>query len=224
MHIRDLFFINHEGENTTPKTPIDSKEEVKFPSESTTNTTISTPKLAPDYDPAFQPYLEKIITMYEKGFDSLNMDGYDFFEFYKSVIAAGVDKPEVYAMAIGMSKAIDSSITKDKLVTQSEFYISEIQKVHTQYVSTGTTKKQDLVSKKENEKQQLTSELQTLKMQLEAITNQIQTKEKSLSEIDNKYFNDFVEIDSKLMANDVAKDKILSSITKVKEGLINNIK
>ena len=41
--------------------------------------------------------------------------------------------------------------------------------------------------------------------------------------IDNKYANELTEVDCKLMANDVAKDKILSSINAVKQGLTNNL-
>jgi predicted nucleic acid-binding Zn-ribbon protein len=80
-----------------------------------------------------------------------------------------------------------------------------------------------LLSTKENERSQLSSELDGLKMQMEAISNQIVSKQSSLSEIDNKYANELTEVDCKLMANDVAKDKILSSINAVKQGLTNNL-
>ena len=69
----------------------------------------------------------------------------------------------------------------------------------------------------------MSSELDGLKMQMEAISNQIVSKQSSLSEIDNKYANELTEVDCKLMANDVAKDKILSSINAVKQGLTNNL-
>jgi hypothetical protein len=39
-----------------------------------------------------------------------------------------------------------------------------------------------------------------------------------------KYVNELTDTDCKLMANDVAKDKIIASINKVKQGLINNVK
>jgi predicted nucleic acid-binding Zn-ribbon protein len=97
-------------------------------------------------------------------------------------------------------------------------------KVHKSYVDNGTTKKNQLLSTKENERSQLSSELDGLKMQMEAISNQIVSKQSSLSEIDNKYANELTEVDCKLMANDVAKDKILSSINAVKQGLTNNLK
>jgi septal ring factor EnvC (AmiA/AmiB activator) len=127
-------------------------------------------------------------------------------------------------MALSMGKAMDGNVSKESLLSQSQYYFDEIMKVHKSYVDNGTTKKNQLLSTKENERSQLSSELDGLKMQMEAISNQIVSKQSSLSEIDNKYANELTEVDCKLMANDVAKDKILSSINAVKQGLTNNLK
>ena len=35
------------------------------------------------------PFLNEVLAVYEKGFDSLNQSGFDFFELYKSVQSVG---------------------------------------------------------------------------------------------------------------------------------------
>ena len=161
--------------------------------------------------------------MYQKGFDSLNQPGYDFYEFYQAVMQAGPTNPQIYAMALTMASAMDKSITKDKLVQQSEYYLAEINKVYQDYNSKGLSKKQDLTAQKQHENESLVGELSLLRQQLEAIQTQIADRENKLSVIDVKYAPMMVEVDSKLSANDMAKNKIVQSIEQVKNGIINNL-
>ena len=91
-------------------------------------------------------------------------------------------------------------------------------------VANGNAKKQEIINQKETENQSLTAELQALQQQLININMQIQTKQNLLSDVNNKYQPKISEIDFKLQANDVAKDKIVSSINKVKNGINNNLK
>jgi hypothetical protein len=230
MSWKDLFIVNNEEEVKKEALVTNGGEPVKFPS-ATDSVTIApagfgSPSVGVplESNPACQPHMEKILQMYEAGFEGLNMEGYDFFEFYKAILSAGADVPAVYPMAFTMAQSMDKKITKDLLVTQSDFYVQEISKVHTKYVEGGNTKKNELLSRKENERQQLGAEVQNLKMQIEALTNQLNNAQTNLVQIDNKYANDLMEVECKLMANDVAKNNLLASIDKVKQGLINNVK
>jgi hypothetical protein len=238
MSWKDLFIIN-EDETKKEATAPATSEPVKFPSATSSVTmaptgfgspSVGTPMTPPsmgiplESNPMCQPHMEKIIQMYEAGFDGLNMEGYDFFEFYKAVLSAGADNPAVYPMAFTMAQSMDKKITRDLLITQSDFYVQEISKVHTKYVEGGSGKKNELLSRKENEREQLGTEVQNLRMQIEALTNQMNNAQNNLIQIDNKYANDLTEVECKLMANDVAKNNLLASIDKVKQGLINNVK
>jgi hypothetical protein len=238
MSWKDLFIIN-EDETKKEATAPATSEPVKFPSATNSVTiasmgfgspSVGTPMTPPsmgiplESNPMCQPHMEKIIQMYEAGFDGLNMDGYDFFEYYKAVLSAGADNPAVYPMAFTMAQSMDKKITRDLLITQSDFYVQEISKVHTKYVGGGNDKKNELLGRKENEREQLGTEVQNLRMQIEALTNQLNNAQNNLVQIDNKYANDLTEVECKLMANDVAKNNLLASIDKVKQGLINNVK
>jgi uncharacterized protein YlxW (UPF0749 family) len=168
--------------------------------------------------------LNKAIEVYQKGFDSLNQPGFDFYEFYQSVASGGIDNPAVYAMAFQMASAMDKTVTKTSLTQQADFYIGEIQKVYEDFVTKGQTKKQEVESLKVNENQSLTNELNVMTQQLEALKAQIDDRARKLSAIDSKYNPQLSEIDSKLAANSMAKDRILGSIQTVKQGININIK
>ncbi len=234
MGFKDLFFVNDKVEEQSKKIE-PNKSTSTFPNTANTQqkttfpNTVNIEKIVintnlTEVNPVCQPHIDSVMKMYEQGFEGLNMTGYDFFEYYQSIISAGIDNPQIYNMALMMAKGIDKTVSKESLLSQSDFYITEINKVYKTYVDKGQTKRNEVTNQKENENKNLVAELDNLKMQLESIKNQIQSKESLLSQIDSKYSTQLTEIDCKLMANDHAKDVILGSITKVKNGIINNLK
>jgi hypothetical protein len=239
MGLKDLFIVSDE---TAENKPI--QEPVKQAAPSTTKFPSSTPKAeestssafgfgfgsTPTPTPTYQnsnvsnEVLAKTLEMYEAGFDSLNQPGYDFYEFFKTVMAGGADNPAIYGMAFGMGSAMDKSITKDKLLIQSDFYITEINKVYNDYVAKGNGKRQEVVNQKNHENESLVGELNLMRQQLEQLQVQISDRENKLSVIDSKYGPILNEVENKISANDLAKQKIVSSIEQVKNGIINNLK
>jgi hypothetical protein len=171
-----------------------------------------------------QEHLQKALEIYQNGFDSLNQPGYDFYEYYQAVSQAGIDNPQVYSMAFIMAVSMEKTITKDKLIQQSEFYINEITKVFNDYVNKGNDKKTQLLSQKTSESQSLSGELSMMEQQLEALKVQIKDRENKLNAIDGKYSPMISEIDSKLSANDSAKNQVVGLIQQVRNGIINNLK
>lgn len=235
MGLKDLFIISDEADKKKEvKEVVKEKTITKFPTNETTpSTTTSTfgfgsstpsPSLQISSNDISQEHLTKFLDMYQKGFDALNQAGYDFYEFFQSVCEGGLENSQVYAMAFKMGTVMDKTITKEKLLSQSEFYCTEILKSYNQYVTSGSNKKQELVSQKETENQTLTNDLSLLKQQLENITIQIKNKESKLSLIDDKYQPLLAEVDSKLKANEFAKSKLISTIEQVKQGITNNLK
>jgi hypothetical protein len=238
MGLKDLFIVSDENANDQPKQEVvkPTTSATKFPTIETTEEPSSifsafgfgkTETPTPVHSMSTQAsneHLEKAFDLYQKGFDSLNQPGYDFYEFYQAIMQAGVNNPQVYPMALTMASAMDKSISKDKLVQQSEFYIAEINKVYNDYNSKGLAKKQDLMAQKQHENESLVNELSLLRQQLEAIRTQIADKENKLSVIDVKYAPMISEVDSKIGANEMAKNQIVQSIEQVKSGIINNIK
>ncbi len=241
MGLKDLFIVSDENsENKPVQEPVKPTTTTKFPSsEPKTEAPSSSPfgsfgfgtTPTPTPAPSFQnnatvsnEALGKALEMYENGFDSLNQPGYDFYEFYKAVMAGGVDNPAIYGMAFGMGTAMDRTITKDKLLQQSDFYVNEINKVYNDYVAKGNAKHQEVVNQKNHENESLIGELSLMKQQLEQLQIQINDRENKLSVIDSKYGPMLIEVENKIAANDLAKQKIVGSIEQVKNGIINNLK
>ncbi len=227
-----------EGSNQKAPAPAPTKRSsaTKFP-ETAQTSDVATPVFNfPTSGPTQQPttfastagvsqeHLEKAIESYENGFNSLNQDGFDFFEFFQSVSHGGMTNPQVYAMAYAMGTAMDKTISKEKLMSQADFYVTEITKVYEENVAKGQGKKDSLLKQKESENQTLANELSMFQQQLEALQIQIADRQSKLQAIDGKYEPQLVEIDGKLTANTIAKNKIVEAIETVKSGININIK
>jgi hypothetical protein len=221
-----------EGKKKEVKVPQESFTS-KFPSSASsvpntvTPTMSSSPSLGmapitPD-NPACAPHLDKIMGLYEQGFDGLNLDGYDFYEYFKAVIGAGVNNPAVYPMALSMAIAMDSKVTKESLISQSEFYVAEINKVHQTYSDNGSIKRQETLQAKGQEESMLTNELNGINTEIERLTTEKANKEAQLGLIDSKFAPTVTDIECKLMANDIAREKIVATISSVVNGIKNNI-
>ena len=238
MGLKDLFIVRDENSENKPAQELVKQTTTKLPSSEPKTEAPSTslfgsfgfgsnPTPAPTFPTntaVSNEALAKALDMYENGFDSLNQPGYDFYEFYKAVMAGDVDNPAIYGMAFGMGTAMDRTITKAKLLQQSEFYIAEINKVYNDYVAKGNTKRQEVLNQKNHENESLVSELSLMKQQLEQLQIQIADRENKLSVIDSKYGPILSDVENKIVANDMAKEKIVGSIEQVKNGIINNLK
>lgn len=228
MGWKELFIADEENSNDKPtqEKPVENTQ-TKFPT-NTNNTfpTYTAPTTPVQFNSSQVPqeYLAKAIEVYKSGFDSLNQNGYDFYEFYQAITQGGVNNPQIYPMAFTMANAMDKSVTKDKLIQTADFYLSEINKVYNDYVAKGNGKKQDLITQKNNENQALVTELSMMEQQLEALKTQIQDRQNKLNAIGGKYEPMISDVDNKIVANETAKNQIVQSIEQVKSGIINNLK
>lgn len=203
------------------------KEEPKPVSQSTQTSSTSTQtnkfpeeKIAQVSNDNFaNPFVNEILAVYEKGFESLNLADFDFFEMYKSVVAVGITNPQSYQMAFTMGKSIKPDLTKEYLLEKSKFYIEEINKVHTKYDTTGNVKRQDLTGLVQKEKESLTVSINDLEARILQMQQELQEKKSLLANIDSKNENDLRELQLKIEANNFAKQKIVDSINLVISGI-----
>lgn len=207
-------FVNEEQntskESTVGNSIVEKKVDNKFPDNITLNNTQS------EYN---NPFISEILQTYEKGFDSLNLSDFDFFELYKSVLAVGVTNPQSYQMAFTMGKSIKPDLTKEYLLEKSKFYIEEINKVHTKYDATGNVKRQDLTGLVQKEKESLTVSINDLEARILQMQQELQEKKSLLANIDSKNENELRELQLKIEANNFAKQKIVDSINLVISGI-----
>ena len=165
------------------------------------------------------PLLNEILEVYNKGFEGLNSEGFDFFEMYKSVMAVGPTNPQSYQMAFTMGKTIKSDLSKEFLLEKSKFYISEIEKVYSKYDATGNSKNKDLSDTISTQKNNLTKYISDLETQIAKLQSELETKKAELARIDFDNKEMFTQIQLKIEANNLAKHKILESINTVVTGI-----
>lgn len=214
-------FINEQSDITDnepdSKTSFPDENKVKFPKQSSndnyklTNNNVNT------------AILDSVIEMYEKGFDSLNLPGYDFYEFFKAIKAVNSEDPTLYKMAITMAQSTDPNVSKDSLLEGANFYMDEIYKVHKLYEDKGTLKKEKIINSQLDKKNSLISEIALVEKQILELQTELSTKKIKLEASDDSYINEVSEIDQKITANNIAKDKILQTITSVIEGIKANL-
>jgi len=181
--------------------------------------------------PIADPTVAEVLKVYEDGLDSINMPGYDFYEFYKTVASTGNPTEQTYLMAYSMAKTLDKTITPSKLLTDAEFYISKINEVHSQYVTQGQQKLNSIQDKKTSEKSQLQSEIDNgarrineLRAELQSLEADINQKRNILVKVDDSFYPQEKSIREKLSANDMARNTSIDKLNAIKEGIKRIIK
>ncbi|WP_158975193.1 hypothetical protein [Cellulophaga sp. L1A9] len=221
-------FVNDGAQKATTSKP---EEKIDFPSEPVASTTkfpettraTPTPQRQVDSSSIDNSVLNSVIDMYESGFESLNLPGYDFYEFFKAIKAVGSNDPNVYKMAYTMAQSVDPKVTKDSLLDGANFYIKEINDVHEKYHSKGNAKKEEFQSNLSHQRTTLSKEVSELEKQILQLQTQASDKKNQLDALDNGTSSEMAEIEQKIVANDIAKTKILEIITTVADGIKINL-
>jgi len=227
---KSLFVNEEEGSNTgstqEKKTSFPKEtSSTKFPEQEISTTSITSSSTPPPLNVGKinNSTLDTVINMYEAGFDSLNMPGYDFYEFFKAIKAVNSNDASVYKMAMTMAQSVDSKVDKAALLKGGEYYINEIDKVHKQYATKGNAKRDQIQNNQLKEKEQLSSEISTLEKQIMELQTKVSEKKIKLESADSSLLNDISDIEQKIAANDMAKAKIQETITSVINGIKNNL-
>jgi len=176
--------------------------------------------------PSGNPYLDEIILVYEKGLDSINMPGYDFYDFFTAIKAAGVQNEAVYKMAFQMGKTMDSSLNSQKLVTDADFYLSKLKDVHQKYADQGQQKLDSVLSQSRNERESLSNSTNSMELEIAKLKQQIADLEKKLadtrgvlSQVDQKYKPQQEVIERKMQANNEALRVSALKLTAVRDAI-----
>lgn len=175
--------------------------------------------------------LAEVIEVYESGLESINMPGYDFYEFYRAISGTGQTGEHTFQLAYQMARSMDKTITVQKLLQDAEFYISKINEVHGQYVGQGQARLRALDEKKGQEKGQLQSEIDQgitrmaqLKAELQRLDAEVKQQQAQLTRIDEGFVPQEQAIRSKLAANDMARSLSIGKLQQIREGIIRFIK
>ncbi len=137
---------------------------------------------------------------------------------------------EVFKMVFRIAQKIDKSLTPDKLIQSANFYKNLVQQAADGEIAKGNNKKNALQVEKDSERKNLesvqanaNSKIQKLQEQILELQSQSNNTAVQLSAIDQKYNDQFVDIDTKISAITTAKEQVISSIVDVETGIKNNI-
>ena len=224
---RDLFL---KSEETGEEQPPAAGNNFSFPVNNTTASTFNNQTNVNTV--ANNPAVNEVLGVYEKGLDSINMPGYDFYEFYKTINAAGiVNGEQVYNMAYQMAKTLDNTVSTQKLLKDAEFYISKINEVHGQYLRQGQQKLNSIQNEKNAERTKLTTSVEDANRRMMELQNEmrsleldIKNQQEELSKVDNKYITQEQAVKDKLTANDLAHSESIGKLNRVSEGIKQFIK
>jgi flagellar biosynthesis component FlhA len=228
---KSLFVKETESEAAKKETPQkDSTESFSFPVSGATPVMPGSDSNATP-PPAIDPGVQEVLNVYESGLDSINMPGYDFYEFYKAISSIGHATESTYQLAYQMARSLDKTITAQKLMTDAEFYISKINEVHGQYVSQGQQKLNSLQEKKNTDKDKLQREIDAgaaritqLRAELQQLEADVNQKRAALAKTDESFYPQEKAIREKLMANDMARKISIDKLNYIKEGILKYIK
>jgi hypothetical protein len=212
-----------------------SEDALSFPVNPVQNANAGSAYTSNSYTPppaqVTDPVVQEVIEVYESGLESINMPGYDFYEFYKAISSTGQAGEHTYQLAYQMAKSLDKTITVQKLMNDAEFYISKITEVHSQYVNQGQSKLRSLEEKKNGDKGQLQGEIDRgsarisqLKAELQQLETEMNQKRSVLSKIDESFYPQEKAVREKLMANDTARKASIDKLNAIKEGIFKFIK
>ncbi|WP_205511144.1 hypothetical protein [Longitalea arenae] len=230
---KSLFVKETESETEKKDSPKKdtAAESFSFPVTDTSSFKASTGAEAAPPSAAVDPGVQEVLDVYESGLDSINMPGYDFYEFYKAITSIGHANENTYQLAYQMAKSLDKTITAQKLMTDAEFYISKINEVHGQYVSQGNQKLHALQEKKSADKDKLQREidagstrLSQLRAELQQLEAELNQKKAALTKTDENFYPQEKSIREKLMANDMARKVSIDKLNIIKEGILKYIK
>lgn len=223
---KSLFINEEDSKSKAPETQ-PKQEFPSAPQQQQQQPTTSFPNEVPkqtvqqtqSYGSPNNPFLDEIFQVYEKGFESLNETGFDFYEMYKSVMSVGVNNPQSFQMAFTMGKTINPNLSKQFLLEKAAFYKTEIEKVFVKYDTTGNNKRNELNNSINQDKHNLSKSIADIESQIANLQNELNAKKAELNKIDSNSSQQFVEIDLKIQANNLAKQKLFDSIIAVELGI-----
>lgn len=228
---KSLFVKETESETEKKDTKKDATESYSFPVSGASPVMPGSDFHTTPAPPAIDPAVQEVLNVYESGLDSINMPGYDFYEFYKAISSIGHANESTYQLAYQMARSLDKTITAQKLMTDAEFYISKINEVHGQYVSQGQQKLNSLQEKKNTDKDKLQREIDAgaaritqLRAELQQLEADVNQKRASLAKTDESFYPQEKAIREKLMANDMARKISIDKLNFIKEGILKYIK
>ena len=186
----------------------------------------STPK------PGTSALVDDFVDRLQKLIEANNQQGFDFLEFLESLFESNQNpSPMEYQMIFRVAKKMNANLSAAFLLESARQYKTLVETAASSTIAEGTKKKENLMTEKTNKRQSLSNEVASIDLQMEKLQKQIEELRQisvqtsnQLNAIDAEFQSQFDDIDSKIIAMNTAKEKVISSIVDVEVGIQANIK
>jgi hypothetical protein len=178
-----------------------------------------------------QPLVDDFVQRLQNLINQNNQPGFDFLEFTESLFEEKQNpSPEVFKTVFRIAQKIDKSLTPSRLLDSARFYKDLVQRAADTEINKGESKKQGLQGEKDTEKNNLDNNLRDTRSKIQQLNRQIQelqsqdvTISNQLFAIDQKYSNQFIDIERKINAIRNAKEQVVLSIVDIEAGIKSNL-
>ncbi len=203
-----------EGAN---KSSIPDQQTTTFPDKSTPTNTVNVGSAEPmvQQEITVSPdskIMNKVLATYSKGFEALNIPGFDLFEFYDGIKAAGATDQSGYKMAFAFACSSNPSLTVDYLLQTGEQYITQINQKKDEFKKNGKAKKTQLLTQQKQEQKTLTDDIAKFDKQIAKLEKERDQKRLNLNNIDQKYLTQLNEVSMTIAASDTVSGTITSEL------------
>src|SRR5687768_17046085 len=111
-------------ESTKEAAKKDTSESLSFPVSNTTSVQSTSGTIAPQ--PVIDGTVKEVLDLYESGLDSINMPGYDFYDFYNAITSIGDANEHSFQLAYHMAIWHGNTVIAQRVMRDAALYISKL--------------------------------------------------------------------------------------------------
>ena len=205
MGIKDFFFTT-EGGDETPKAEA-TTENVEATEQATEQVTEQAKVEAPSVK-----MNEDVLAAIKNALDEANLDGYDYYEFMKS-IAEQTDMPsEKKKYEVVFSVVKNMGVTTDHLVNSASHYIQVIGEHRSKFDANINDKEQEMVVKLHEKAESIENTITAKSDQIEALKAEIKALSEEKIEVVNVATENGAQIATLRQEGSLAYDAVVSQI------------
>jgi hypothetical protein len=161
----------------------------------------------------------EILKTFEDYLIQINKPGYDFHEFYNAV--KSFEDTNSYKTAFSVVNSFDKTLTKEKLVFDSDFYVEKINQTVEDLKGMSSKKLSELNQERTSSESDVNNRISDCHQRLLQVQAEYEVLISSKPEVSRKFDEDIKQVERKMKSILYYQNKFVTSINKVKNNIIN---
>lgn len=159
--------------------------------------------------------VKQVLEQYEAHLAKVNLEGYDFYEFYNAVMSNGIDNVVAYPIIFNTARSFDPTLTSQKITETGQFYLGEIIKAFEDFDKMCKSRLDEFEKTKEAEKNSMNYRIKNIETQIQELQKELSEAYIQLNEVDGKYVVDIERVKCLEFANRSVKSNMETTINKI---------